>query len=462
MSSSAQNQPLPIAQLDDHSKDNEDAGERGDRDDLVSFRFEQLPTEVQRQVVHHIASERELLEFRLVSSLANALVLDPGLWQEISFSKKRYFKTGHTSGSHRNTSPMSPYYHHSDAGIIIHRQSFAASMLERSSQHSIVEEAANHPSLHIGSNVPRTAHPSRPSLSEVPSAAGHSWTTIQDSFLAFMVRLSMQQRSAHRVRQVAIKDWVGNESITSLWRTLQTFDSIEELSIESSALQCLCSPIAQDSHSTIVASPWMRLNCLELKDCLDLRDISGILLLMPRLQKLSLEGCRELQDFSPLASPSETDNIQELFYTRVNLIDTTIRDQDLIKLLERSPRIQELRLDRCYHLTEASLVAMGYGHNDPAMTQEAFSSENQEHDTQPIQSQTSGSFCPNLKVLSIRDCYDLGEDGVRALAGCRQLEKLIIRGLRGVDERTIEWLHSQGVPLRAALGPLGHWRYWTY
>ncbi|KAF9950904.1 hypothetical protein BGZ72_007494 [Mortierella alpina] len=169
----------------------------------------------------------------------------------------------------------------------------------------------------------------------------------------------------------------------------------------------------------------------------------------------------------------------------VTLINTNVNDKELVELLKMSPDLEELRLDQCYRLTAASLVAIGQGPSGVQHPQETPQAgthppgelplhvDTAQHSTLIPQAGagasesaatpskiTPSTFCPKLKVLSLRNCYDLADEGVRALAGCRQLEFLIIRGLRHVDEGTVDWLHSQGVPLRRALSPLGHWRHW--
>ncbi|KAF9152864.1 hypothetical protein BG015_004566 [Linnemannia schmuckeri] len=75
-------------------------------------------------------------------------------------------------------------------------------------------------------------------------------------------------------------------------------------------------------------------------------------------------------------------------------------------------------------------------------------------------SKSSGSYVPYLRKLSLKNCYDFTDEGIRSLVGCRHLEWLVIRGIRQVNEDTAEWLHSQGVPLRKLLSPLGRWRHW--
>ncbi|KAF8931346.1 hypothetical protein BGZ47_000129 [Haplosporangium gracile] len=74
--------------------------------------------------------------------------------------------------------------------------------------------------------------------------------------------------------------------------------------------------------------------------------------------------------------------------------------------------------------------------------------------------QSSGPYVPYLRKLSLKNCYDFTDEGIRSLVGCRHLEWLVIRGIRQVHEDTAEWLHSQGVPLRKLLSPLGRWRHW--
>ncbi|KAF9963661.1 hypothetical protein BGZ65_001487 [Modicella reniformis] len=427
----ARNQSELLVPPAHQNKDNEeDADKRSNLDQITSFRFEQLPTEIQLRVVHHIASERELLQFRLVSSLTDALVLDPGLWQEIDFSKQQYFKTGGSyhrkDANSSNSSSRSPYHHSSVAGIIVHRQSWADSLLESSSQQlSVGEVIMDQPSLHITANIPRAIPSSRCRLSMTMSTSSadiRSWTSIENSFLAFIHRLASRTGSAHRLHRVAIKDWEGEESIKSLWRELRAFDTLEELSIISSFFQHCSIQAVQGPDPT--TGSWIHLRNLDLKGCTRFHDLSTILQLMPRLEELSLEDCLGLEDFSPLVSPSAVESTQDLPYRKINFIFTRICDSNLIELLRRSPCLEELRLDRCYNLTEASLMAMGYGHERPTAQQD--SGKDQVHHDAPhgpeedLRTHVSTSFCPKLKVLSLRDCYDLGNEGIRALAGCPQ------------------------------------------
>ncbi|KAF9932577.1 hypothetical protein FBU30_007879 [Linnemannia zychae] len=208
----------------------------------------------------------------------------------------------------------------------------------------------------------------------------------------------------------------------------------------------------------------------------------------------------------------------------LSLNHTLVSNTDLYVLLKRSPELEELRLDQCYNLTVRALEIIGFGRQDPPNTlhgnfaqstqgteagegsvisppTESMDSsldsqlappfhltfiDTQDHHNElssstssqslpvPItagsdspsatatasHSLYSGSFVPQLRKLSLRDCSDLTDQAIRLLVGCRRLEWLVIRGIRQVDEDTAEWLHSQGVPLRKLLSPLGRWRYW--
>ncbi|KAF8936507.1 hypothetical protein EDD21DRAFT_418407 [Dissophora ornata] len=464
----------------------------------VQFRFKDLPIEIQLQVVQHIPSEQELLQFRLVSSLTNALVLEPVFWHEIAFSKQRCFKIGHASGSRSTSTSLRSkevssnplFYHSSDANVVVHRQSWAASMLalpsrDRSFGGDFMRDGGLvvQPSLTITANLPNNfdslpmePFPGKLSMTSHTkkdlSTGLRSWSDIEDSFHAFVTRLSSQERLAHGIHVLTIEDWDGETTMEEMWNTLQTFDALQNLSIRNSILKRLTTISSSRSDVTLLqgisysSSSWEHITHLDLKDCSQLCDLTGILQLAPCLQDLSLEGCVGLQDFTPLAPPIAPGSIflQSLPYRKLNLIHTRVHDSELIEILKRSPSLQELRLDQCYELTAASLVAIGFGAKSPGVQEDSGSSEEADMDVDQTLgrslAKSSTSFCPLLKVLSLKNCYDLADGGVRALAGCRQLELLIIRGLRFVNEDTIEWLQSQGVPLRKALSPLGRWRHW--
>ncbi|KAG0088647.1 hypothetical protein BGZ93_004927 [Podila epicladia] len=500
------------------------------------FPFERLPIEIQLQVVQAIASEKDLLQFRLVSSLTNALVLEPVFWQTLQFSKQRYFKSGSTASSssystvsksdfkrksvhqpslfhsalegypqmhqhqhqyhhHPQTSHLQPaFVHSSDANLIVHRQSFAASLLGGGSYHQNIfssglggissEEEAMIPmtSSSSSSSSSRSSNQlskSLPTGVSIMSTSGTicAWAKKEISFLAFLTRLTNTTRiTAQGIQRVTIDDWEGETTVGNLWDSLLKMEQLQELSIRHSVLKLLQpSPgltLSATSHGHYNSPPppsWQQLTLLDLRDCLQLKDLSGINMLMPNLLEVNLEGCLGLNDFGPLskadgsgggggggvvASTKETKGIRELKFRKINLSRTKVHDQDLVRILQRSPHLQELRLDQCYDLTAASLVVIGQGpeHGQGHVLSTVSPS--------PTPTSSSTSCVPGLRVLSVKNCCDLTDEGIRALVGCRQLELLIIRGLRRVDDDTIEWLHSQGVPLRRVLNPLGKWRYW--
>ncbi|KAF9335714.1 hypothetical protein BG006_010787 [Podila minutissima] len=505
------------------------------------FPFELLPIEIQLQVVRAIASEKDLLQFRRVSSMANALVLEPVFWQTLQFSKQRYFKTGSSASSsfsstatlksdprrtsvhhqpslfhsalegypqmhqhqhqyhhHPQISHLQPaFVHSSDANLIVHRQSFAASLLGGGGSHhqNVFSSGLGGTSSEEDAMIPTTT---TTSSSSSPSSSSHSsdqllskslptgvsimstsgkicaWAKKEISFLAFLTRLTNTTRiTVQGVRRATIDDWEGETTVGDLWDGLLKMEQLQELSIRHSVLKQLQpSPgltLVAASHGQYysTASPsWQHLTLLDLRDCLQLMDLSGINRLMPNLLEVNLEGCLGLNDFGPLSkvggggvvltSTKETIGIQELKFRKINLSRTKVHDQDLVRILQRSPHLQELRLDQCYDLTVASLVVIGQGHeHGPAGHVLSTATP-----TPTTTSSSSTSSVPGLRVLSVKNCCDLTDEGIRALVGCRQLELLIIRGLRRVDDDTIEWLHSQGVPLRRVLNPLGKWRYW--
>ncbi|KAI1315719.1 hypothetical protein EDD11_000427 [Mortierella claussenii] len=447
-------------------------------DSTQPFRFNDLPVEVQLQVVQFLNSERELLQFRLVSKHTNALVLDPEFWRDIEFSKQQCFKTGSAAFGPRQPSIRRPpsFFHSSDANIMLHSQSWAASMLSSSLLQSVSSSNVfmmdyAQPSLTIVANLSRSNTAAlhdivHRSTSAAISGTTRSWQSIETSFSAFLFRLASQEYTAHGVHRIVVEDWEDKASMTTIFNTLSGFVMMRDISIRKSILLRLFS-----TDRLASMAPWEHLTRLDLRDCQELCDLTGVTVLMPNLEDLCLEGCAGLMDFTPLAprlaainKSTLADRCQPdaLRYRIVNLTRTKIQDSELIQLLEQSPRLQELRIDQCYQVTVASLVAIGYGHKASTTSADPMELESQSSSsTSSIgTASASTSFCPELQVLSLKNCYDLPDDGVRALVGCRQLERLIIRGLRHVDEETLEWLHSQGVPLRKALSPLGHWRHW--
>ncbi|KAG0327405.1 hypothetical protein BG000_000967 [Podila horticola] len=481
------------------------------------FPFEQLPIEIQLQIVQAITSEKDLLQLRLVSSLTNALVLEPMFWQTLQFSKQRYFKAGPSSSSsstvtprsdpkrtnvhqpslfhsalegypqmhqhqhqyhHQQTSLQQPaFVHSSDANLIVHRQSFAASLLGGlhhqnvfssglggTSEEAIMSTSTSHSSNRLSKSLPT-------GVSILSSGKTCEWAKKEISFLGFLTRLT-NTRTAQGVQRVTIDDWEGETTVDDLWDRLLRMEQMQELSIRHSVLKQLApSPgltlgaVASRGHYS--APSWQQLTLLDLRDCLQLKDLSGINRLMPNLLEVNLEGCLGLNDFSPLSkdggvvagSTKEATGAPGLKFRKINLSRTKVHDRDLVRILQRSPHLQELRLDQCYDLTVVSLVVIGQGQGHGHGHGQHGPGHLLATDT-PALTASSTSCVPELRVLSVKNCCDLTDEGIRALVGCRQLELLIIRGLRRVDDDTIEWLHSQGVPLRRVLNPLGKWRYW--
>ncbi|KAG0305675.1 hypothetical protein BGZ98_003755 [Dissophora globulifera] len=401
-------------------------------DDASVFRYTDLPMEVQLLVIQRIESVRELLQFRLVSSAMNALVLEPDFWRKLKFSK----------GRHQTA-----------------RLNLIVAELVREQERRDVHFASQRPAFSQTTN----------SLSVMTSNSAQSvWgQEIEASFNAFLHRLSTHPATAQGVRDVVIESWEEESYMDDTWIILQKFNAMTSLRLLKSVLTHLTPPFP----SSVVApnsSPWQNMTQLDLTDCTRLEDLSGILDLAPCLENLSLQGCTSLRNFTPLAPsplsplPRTTTGYHStgpLLYKKLNLIETHIRDHELIAILERAPHLYEIRLDQCYQLTDVSLVTLGYGNRIPPALATALDLPVTYLDRMD-DSEGSTSFCQQLKILSLKDCYDLTDQGMRALVGCRQLELLIIRGLRQVRENTIEWLHSKGVPLRKALSPLGQWRYW--
>ncbi|KAF9091950.1 hypothetical protein BGX29_010671 [Mortierella sp. GBA35] len=388
-----------------------------------------LPTEILLQILHCLPLE-VLLDFRLISSWADALVLEPVFWHRLEFSKHLLFKSG---SAHRRTS----------------------------------------------FGLDRVVAPGE-------GALGGTGTG---------------------VRTVTIEDWEGVGSVQALWASLGCFLGLRSLTIRNSALRHLTAFYNRDDGDHVHGGGggggggpiWAELKELALQDCLQLRSLSGIQTWLPQLQDLSLAECTSLEDFTPLVQPTSSPSSsgpksgtgEILALKRVSLIHTKIRDEELIALLRRSPGLEELRLDQCYELTVRALEAIAFGDKTPTThaagtaateaaaqpgidvtIQEAVltppyhthpptTTSSASTSTAPYPSVSgSGSYCPQLRLLSLKNCSDFTDEGIRSLVGCRHLEWLVIRGIRQVHEDTAEWLHSQGVPLRKLLSPLGRWRHW--
>lgn len=555
----------PSQEIPSHAADNEQetvmpqvttenlspSHERHMEDDISKpFRFERLPIEIQLQVVQAIGSEKHLLQFRLVSSLTNALVLEPMFWQTIQFSKQRYFKTGSSASSSSSSTSPSPsptstgtlaskprrtsvhqpslfhsalegypqmhqhqhqyqhpppprqlqpaFIHSSDANLIVHRQSFAASLLGGSG-YNVFSSGLGGSEPQAMSTTSTTSFPrssdsrlskSLPSGVSIMSEPGKTsaWAKKEMSFLSFLSRLTQNNvHTAQGVQQATIDDWEGERSVGDLWDKLLEMEQLQTLSIRHSVLKQLAPSAALTLGSVALhghdySPSWQHLTLLDLRDCLHLKDLSGIHELMPNLLEVNLEGCLGLNDFGPLSkeggswtkAQKHAQQAPELKLRKINLSRTKVRDQDLVRILQRSPHLQELRLDQCYDLTAASLVVIGqgdehgqghaHGHGHGHGHGHAHGEQGQGHllsTSQPPTLWSSSTSCvPELKILSVKYCCDLTDEGIRALVGCRRLELLIIRGLQRVDNDTIEWLHAQGVPLRRVLNPLGKWRSW--
>ncbi|KAK3810693.1 MAG: hypothetical protein JOS17DRAFT_780015 [Linnemannia elongata] len=380
-----------------------------------------LPTELILQVLSSLPLPI-LLTFRLVSTWANTLVLEPVFWHRLEFSKQLLFKVGGAAGSstqrlqHRRTGfgfggggggvvlprgtgaragarKESVFQHSSDANLIVHRQSLAATLLSPTS--SWVEDTravagldagGAGPSVAISANIPRSIqephHHQRDILSSSPTSLTatqqlpkHSpWTKIETSFLSFLTRLAHNPRTAYGVRTIVLEDWEGTESVQVLWTTLSAFRKLQTLVIRNSALRHLRFQQSNDCNidKDDGMTAWPELQELDFQDCVQLRDLEGIQAWLPHLKDLSLAGCTALDDLSPLtltrpflSSSPTPPTVQALALKKASFIHTRIRDEELIALLRRSPKLEELQLDQCYGLTVRALKAIAFGDQNP-------------------------------------------------------------------------------------------------
>ncbi|KAG0238009.1 hypothetical protein BGW41_008274 [Actinomortierella wolfii] len=325
------------------------------------------------------------------------------------------------------------------------------------------------------------------------------WQEKVDSFLQFMKHLASLTDTAEAVHRVVIEDIADKDIVQELWSVLVRMPKLKEISLkrmdgcESLIKQLVLPSSAQATDGGIngfeTAPPrWYHLTRLDLTGSVQLRDIWGLRDTMPALTTVILEGCKGIMDFRPLVRVGykvvrSSDGQEDIEYESgvpqpsslqtLILSQTEIKDEQLIEVVHYSPNLLELRLEQCYGLTERALQAIGQGLKTTIspLNHEVFgprpildlSGSRNSHNNPAIPTAISTSSphspCPNLRVLSVKGCWDMEDYGVRALAGCPSLEMLIIRGLRHVSEETVDWLHEQGVPLRSVLSPLGHWRY---
>ncbi|KAK3843140.1 MAG: hypothetical protein J3R72DRAFT_441696 [Linnemannia gamsii] len=403
-----------------------------------------LPTEILLQILSSL-SLPVLLDFRLVCSWADTLVLEPVFWHRLEFSKQLLFKTGgnglhhhQQQQQHRRTNfglgggaslstggtgggaaagagirggRESVFQHHSDANLIVHRLSLAASLLgpTMATEDSWAAAAAalsgleaGGPSMTISANITRlpskqqhqqyqqlqqstlSTSPTTPSNTTVQQQQQLSnlptWTIIENSFLLFLTRLTSITRTSNSVKTVVIEDWEGVESVQEMWSRLKCFRGLRSLAVRNSVLRHLGGQHHYlHSHNDInnngnnsndadkeglTGVSWPDLKELDFQDCTQLNDLDGLQHWLPHLQDLSLAGCTHLEDFSTLfhsCSLSGLEVVDVVALKKASLAHTRIRDDDLIALLRKSPELEELRLDQCYGLTVRALEAIAFG-----------------------------------------------------------------------------------------------------
>ncbi|KAG9072270.1 hypothetical protein KI688_000039 [Linnemannia hyalina] len=325
---------------------------------LSTISLTSLPSEIVLQVLSFLPLPI-LLAFRLVSTWTNTLVLEPVFWDRLEFSKQLLFKVGGGAGAqqsqHRRANlglggtevgagKESVFQHSSDANLIVHRQSLAAtspsptsSWIEDTRAAAGLDAGGAGPSVTISANIPRSIQQQQQhqqdTLSTSPTSSTviqrqpkHSpWTKIETSFLSFLTRLAHNPRTARGVRTIVLEDWEGAESVQVLWTTLSAFSKLQTLIVRNSVLRHL--RFHQSNDYSIDkddgATTWTKLLELNFQDC-------------------------------------------ALALKKASFIHTKIQDEDLIALLRRSPELEELRLDQCYGLTVRALEAIAFGDQSPA------------------------------------------------------------------------------------------------
>ena len=494
----------------------------------MHFAFAQLPTEIQILVLHNLAAQADRLNFRLVASAANTLVLEPCFWPVLALlARPHHTTTSSSTNAGQANRPLSLaaalLHRHSDSHLRLRSHALdtglsssltiAANLPSNSRTTTVAARAEGGPMTSSSSLSPQTMA----ALMTTSIATGSKKRSAEeckskeDSFLAFVSALAKRSRSAEGVQELSIEGWVSEASLDQLLHllTLHPFDHLKRLNLHTNALFGFPTPIDANASLTggSLASLHVcsKLTILDLKNCQHLHDLSGFYPWMPHLEEINLEGCLELvhiapsqldstmttsiagesQSSLPPLPPAQQQPLRSL--RKLNLTHTKIGDEDLIWLLEQCPQLHELRLDQCYSLTPESISAIA-GRGRPLHPQlgptaagvqlQSFHATavsaavaadaagvlldlpSQSLQTKHASSVASSPADPRLAILSLNNCYDLTDESIRSLVGCRHLDLLLIRGLRTVREDTLEWLHSQGVPLRKALSPLGMWRHW--
>lgn len=169
--------------------------------------------------------------------------------------------------------------------------------------------------------------------------------------------------------------------------------------------------------------------CNELRD----EDVKEVITLLPKVEKVNLNGCRQLGDAGLRHVLHVADRAQ---VRSVSLYWCVRLTNSSALTLSKLPSLRHVNLSGVKHWTDPSVAYMCS--KLPHLVElDLTRNENVREKTL----QALGEHCPRLKVLRLYACSKFGDDGIEALArGCNELQVLDMTGGHNITDRAIQAL----------------------
>ncbi|KAK1438018.1 hypothetical protein QVD17_03819 [Tagetes erecta] len=212
------------------------------------------------------------------------------------------------------------------------------------------------------------------------------------------------------------------------------FTRLKDLDLSQSASRSFY-PGVTDSDLSVIATGFIGLRSLKLKDCKGITDVgmAAIGSGLSSLQSLDVSYCRKLTDKGLSAVTEGCHDLKSLHLAGCRFVTNKL----LEALSKNCHNLEELGLQGCTNITDTGLTALVSGckrikHLDV----------NKCTNVGDLGVSTVAAACStSLKTLKLLDCYKLGDASIFMVATlCKNLDTLIIGGCRDLSSKSIKSL----------------------